>query len=134
MDIAASIADMAWKIIPVGYAKCDGRTAVATEFNQRSFWIHSATIRDEYKSSKTCSVSLTRLQSRLFETLQISQTVMHSLLYQIAKKALTLTTREEILAAITSLEDLYDSLDEMEMEAADKLLEDLNKRLHAATA
>ena len=56
---------------------------------------------------------------------------MHPLLYQIAKKALTLTTHEEILAAITSLEDLYDSLDEMEMEAADKLLEDLNKRLSA---
>jgi len=57
---------------------------------------------------------------------------MHSLLYQIAKKALILTTREEILAEIASLEDLYDSLDEIEMEAADKLLEDLNKRLYAA--
>ena len=58
---------------------------------------------------------------------------MHPLLYQTAQKAAKFTRREEFLSAINALEDIYDSLDEMEMEAADKLLEDLNKRLRTAT-
>ena len=57
---------------------------------------------------------------------------MHPLLYQTAQKALTFSKRREIQDAINGLEDIYESLDEMEMEAADKLLDDLNKRLNNA--
>ena len=56
---------------------------------------------------------------------------MHPLLYQTAQKAASFTKRDEVLNAINVLEDIYDSLDEVEMEAADKLLNGLNKRLSA---
>lgn len=54
---------------------------------------------------------------------------MHPLLVQLSKRFDQLTTRDQILEAISDLEDLYDSLDEIEQETVARLIEALNRRL-----
>jgi len=54
---------------------------------------------------------------------------MHPLLVQLSKRFDQLTTRDQILEAISDLEDLYDSLDEIEQETVARLIEELNRRL-----
>ena len=54
---------------------------------------------------------------------------MHPLLVQLSKRFDQLTTRDQILEAISDLEDLYDSLDGIEQETVARLIEELNRRL-----
>jgi len=54
---------------------------------------------------------------------------MHPLLVELSKRFDQLTTRDQILEAISDLEDLYDSLDEIEQETVARLIEELNRRL-----
>ena len=54
---------------------------------------------------------------------------MHPLLVELSKRFDQLTTRDQILEAISDLEDLYDSLDEIEQETVARLIEELNQRL-----
>lgn len=54
---------------------------------------------------------------------------MHPLLVDLAKRFDQLATREQILDAISDLEALYDSLDEIEQETTASLIEALNRRL-----
>lgn len=54
---------------------------------------------------------------------------MHPLLVELSKRFDQLTTRDQILDAISDLEALYDSLDEIEQETTASLIEALNRRL-----
>jgi len=54
---------------------------------------------------------------------------MHPLLVELSKRFDQLTTRDQILEAISDLEDLYDSLDGIEQETVARLIEELNRRL-----
>ena len=54
---------------------------------------------------------------------------MHPLLVELSKRFDQLTTRDQILEAISDLEELYDSLDEIEQETVARLIEELNRRL-----
>ena len=54
---------------------------------------------------------------------------MHPLLVELSRRFDQLTTRDQILEAISDLEDLYDSLDEIEQETVARLIEELNRRL-----
>ena len=53
---------------------------------------------------------------------------MHPVLLDLARRIDKLATRDELLDAISDLEDVYDSLDEIEQAAVSKLIEDLNQR------
>jgi len=57
---------------------------------------------------------------------------MDPLLLELAKNLDRLVTREQILGALADLQDAYDSLGEIEQEAADRLIEELNRRLKGA--
>jgi hypothetical protein len=54
---------------------------------------------------------------------------MHPLLVDLARRYDQLATRDQILDAISDLEALYDSLDEIEQETTASLIEALNRRL-----
>ena len=54
---------------------------------------------------------------------------MHPLLVELSKRFDQLKTRDQILEAISDLEDSYDSLDEIEQETVARLIEELNRRL-----
>ena len=54
---------------------------------------------------------------------------MHPLLVELSKRFDQLTTRDQILEAISDLEEVYDSLDEIEQETVARLIEELNRRL-----
>jgi len=54
---------------------------------------------------------------------------MHPLLAELSKRFDQLATRDQILDAISDLEALYDSLDEIEQETVARLIEELNRRL-----
>ena len=54
---------------------------------------------------------------------------MHPLLVALAKRFDQLRTRDQILEAISDLEEPYDSLDEIEQEIVARLIEELNRRL-----
>jgi len=54
---------------------------------------------------------------------------MHPLLVELSKRFDQLKTRDQILEAISDLEDIYDSLDEIEQETVARLIEELNRRL-----
>jgi len=54
---------------------------------------------------------------------------MHPLLVELSKRFDHLTTRDEILEAISDLEALYDSLEEIEQETVARLIEELDRRL-----
>jgi len=54
---------------------------------------------------------------------------MHPLLVELSKRFDQLMTRDQILEAISDLEELYDSLDEIEQETVARLIEELNRRL-----
>ena len=57
---------------------------------------------------------------------------MHPLLVEMSRKFDRLRTREELVDAISDLEDAYDSFSEIEQEAVSKLIEELNRRLKTA--
>ena len=54
---------------------------------------------------------------------------MHPLLVDLARRFDQLATRDQILDAISDLEALYDSLDDIEQETTASLIEALNRRL-----
>jgi len=54
---------------------------------------------------------------------------MHPLLVELSKRFDQLMTRDQILEAISDLEESYDSLDEIEQETVARLIEELNRRL-----
>lgn len=54
---------------------------------------------------------------------------MHPLLVDLARRFDQLATRDQILDAVSDLEALYDSLDEIEQETVTRLIEELNLRL-----
>ena len=54
---------------------------------------------------------------------------MHPLLVELSKRFDQLTTRDQILEAISDLEEVYDSMDEIEQETVARLIEELNRRL-----
>ena len=54
---------------------------------------------------------------------------MHPLLVELSKRFDQLKTRDQILEAISDLEALYDSLDEIEQETVARVIEELNRRL-----
>lgn len=54
---------------------------------------------------------------------------MDSLLLDVARKIDGLTTREQVLDAIADVEEVFDSLGEMDQDAAAQLIEELNRRL-----
>ena len=53
---------------------------------------------------------------------------MHPLLVALAQRFDQFRTRDQILEAISDLEELYDSLDEIEQETVARLIEELNGR------
>ena len=57
---------------------------------------------------------------------------MHPLLAALSVKFDQLTTRAQILDAISDLEDAYDSFSEIEQETVSKIIEELNQRLKTA--
>jgi hypothetical protein len=54
---------------------------------------------------------------------------MHPLLVELSTRYDRLTTRDQILDAISDLEALYDGLEEIEQETTASLIEALNRRL-----
>ena len=54
---------------------------------------------------------------------------MHPLLVELSKRFDRLTTRDQILEAISDLEALYDSLEEIEQETVARPIEELDRRL-----
>jgi hypothetical protein len=54
---------------------------------------------------------------------------MHPLLVDLARRFDQLATRDQILDAVSDLEAVYDSLDEIEQETVTRLIEELNLRL-----
>lgn len=58
---------------------------------------------------------------------------MHPLLMEVSRRFDRLRTRDELLDAISDLEDAYDSFSEIEQDTVAKLIEELNRRLEAAT-
>lgn len=54
---------------------------------------------------------------------------MHPVLVELSKKFDQLRTRDQILEVISDLEEVYDSLDEIEQETVVGLIEQLNRRL-----
>jgi hypothetical protein len=52
---------------------------------------------------------------------------------EVSRRFDRLRTRDELLDAISDLEDAYDSFSEIEQDTVAKLIEELNRRLEAAT-
>jgi hypothetical protein len=59
---------------------------------------------------------------------------MHPLLVELSERFDRLKTREQILDAISDLEDAYETFSEVEQETVAKLIEELNRRLRNAKA
>jgi hypothetical protein len=59
---------------------------------------------------------------------------MHPLLVELSERFDRLKTREQILEAISDLEDAYETFSEVEQETVAKLIEELNRRLRNAKA
>lgn len=57
---------------------------------------------------------------------------MHPLLAEMSRRFDRLKTRDELLNAISDLEDAYDSFSEIEQDTVCKLIEELNRRLQSA--
>lgn len=54
---------------------------------------------------------------------------MHPILVELSGKFDQLKTRDQILNALSDLEDVYDGLSEIEQETVSRLIEELNHRL-----
>ncbi len=57
---------------------------------------------------------------------------MHPLLVEMSRKFDQLRTRDQLVDAISDLEDAYDSFSEIDQETVSKLIEELNRRLQNA--
>lgn len=57
---------------------------------------------------------------------------MHPLLVELSMNFDRFQTREQILDAISDLEDAYDAFSEIEQDTVSKIIEELNRRLKTA--
>jgi len=56
---------------------------------------------------------------------------MHALFVQLNQELPELRSRNELLAALSDIEDNYDAFNEVDQEIADKLIAELNRRINA---
>jgi arginine repressor len=59
---------------------------------------------------------------------------VHPLLVQLSGTFDRLETRQEILDALSDLEEIYDGVDEIEQETVSRLIEELHRRLRQPAA